>query len=292
MTRCLVTGYKGYIGNHLYTALKNKGYEVLGIDLDDENSGDIKDILTPGKRDKYLKFKPEVIFHLACWPRVAYSVENPLSTMINNVVSSSVVLDFAREARCKRVIYSSSSSVVGNGDGPESPYALQKLTSEIETTLYSKLYGIDTVCLRYFNVYSPDQKAGGAYATAVANWMEYIRQGKNPFITGDGEQRRDMLNVKDAVSANIFAMEHKGNFSGAVYDTGTGTNISLNEMRKIVEQYFPDIVFDYVEDRPGDVMETKAQPSSLKSIGWETEVNIVDGIHQCFKNLKEEIDGK
>ena len=94
------------------------------------------------------------------------------------------------------------------------------------------------------------------------------------------------------MSANIFAMEYKDNFSGAVYDTGTGTNISLNEMKKIVEQYFPDVIFDYVDDRPGDVMETKAQPSSLKSIGWETEVNIVDGIHQCFKNLKEEIDGK
>tara|TARA_Y100000592_G_C5458948_1_gene312932 strand:+ start:204 stop:1079 length:876 start_codon:yes stop_codon:yes gene_type:complete len=290
--KCLVTGHKGYIGGHLYSALKKKGHEVIGIDSTDPESGDIKDALAPDNRQKYIDFAPEVIFHLACWPRVAFSVENPLSTMINNVISSSVVLDFAKEAKSKRVIYSSSSSVVGNGNGPESPYALQKLTSEIETTLYSNLYGIDTVSLRYFNVYSPDQKAGGAYATAVANWMEYIRQGKNPFITGNGEQRRDMLNVKDAVSANIFAMEHEGKFSGAVYDTGTGTNISLNEMKKIVEQYFPNIVFDYVDDRPGDVMETKAQPSSLKSIGWETEVNIVEGIDQCFRNLKDELNGK
>jgi UDP-glucose 4-epimerase len=209
--------------------------------------------------------------------------------MMNNVLASSWVLHYAREVGARRVIYSSSSSVVGNGDGPESPYALQKLTSEIETTLYSKLYGLDTISLRYFNVYSPDQKAGGAYATAVSNWMEYIRQNKNPFITGTGDQRRDMLNVKDAVSANIFAMEQAGEFNGAVYDIGTGENISLNEMREIVHKHFPEVIFDYVEERPGDVFATKAQPNSLAAVGWNTQVDIVEGINECFRNLRKEL---
>jgi UDP-glucose 4-epimerase len=288
--RCLVTGHKGYIGSHLYTRLITDGHQVLGIDTEDENSGEISEVLSSSSRQKYLDFNPEIIFHLACWPRVAFSVENPLSTMMNNTLATSWVLDLAKEVKCKRFIYSSSSSVVGNGDGPESPYALQKLTSEIETTLYSKLYGIDTVSLRYFNVYSPDQKADGAYATAIANWMEYIRQGKDPFITGSGYQKRDMLNVRDVVAANIFAMEYGDEFTGGVYDTGTGTNISLNEMKEICHEYFPRVNFEYVYPRPGDVLETQAQPSSLFNLGWKTEVSIHDGIHECFKKLKDEIN--
>jgi nucleoside-diphosphate-sugar epimerase len=110
------------------------------------------------------------------------------------------------------------------------------MTSEIECRLYSELYGIDTVSLRYFNVYSPCQKDFGAYATAIANWMEHIRQNKNPFITGTGEQRRDMLNLEDAVSSNIFAMNRKEDFCGKYYDIGTGENISLNEIKNIVEK--------------------------------------------------------
>jgi len=289
--RCLVTGHKGYIGTHLYNTLMMRGHEIIGIDTEDENSGEISEILSGSSRQKYLDFNPEIIFHLACWPRVEFSVENPLSTMINNTLATSWILDLAREVECKRFVYSSSSSVVGNGDGPESPYALQKLTSEIETTLYAKLYGIDTVSLRYFNVYSPDQRADGAYATAVANWMEYIRQNKNPFITGTGYQKRDMLNVRDVVAANIFAMEYEGKFNGGVYDTGTGTNISLNEMKKICQEYFPEVHFEYVDGRPGDVFETQAQPSSLFKLGWKTDVNIRDGIHECFQKLKEDIHG-
>ena len=290
MTRCLVTGHKGYIGAHLYRALLEAGHEVLGIDSDDEDSGDIQEVLAPGNRSEYLDFSPEVIFHLACWPRVAFSVENPLSTMINNVISTSVILDFAKQAKVERVIYSSSSSVVGNGDGPESPYALQKLTSEIETVLYSKLYGIDTVCLRYFNVYSPDQSASGPYATAIANWMEFIRRGENPFITGAGEQRRDMLHVTDAVAANIFAMNREENFCGAVYDVGTGDNISLNEIKDIVLRYYSGIIFDYVDERPGDVMETRANTSELQKIGWSTRIPIKTGVSECFKTLREEYE--
>jgi len=288
--RCLVTGHRGYIGAHLYRTLLESGHEVMGIDSEDEESGSIQEVLAPGNRGDYLEFDPEVIFHLACWPRVEFSVENPLSSMINNVVASSVVLDFAREVGARRVIFSSSSAVVGNGNGPESPYALHKLTSEIENTLYSKLYNIDTVSLRYFNVYSPDQQAGGAYATAVANWMEYIRQSKNPFITGTGNQRRDMINVQDVVSANLFAMQYPKSFSGAVYDTGTGTNISLNEMKKIVEKHFPEIVFDYINERPGDVKETLASCDSLLSLGWEAKINITDGINECFNVLKEKLN--
>ena len=275
MSRCLVTGHKGYIGSRLFKKLEQLGHEVKGIDLVDGE--DILDGM-----DHLEDFKPDYIFNLACIPRVAYSVENPVHTMRNNVLLTSIVLDYAKRNNVKRVIYSGSSSVVGNGDGPTSPYALQKLTSELETKLYSQLYGLDTVTLRYFNVYSEDQEVTGPYATAVANWMHYIKNNKNPYITGDGEQRRDMLYVHDAVSANIFAMNYKESFNGRQFDVGTGDNISLNEMKEIVNEYHPNVTFDYIDPRPGDVLLTKAKTDSLKQLGWQVEMTIKNGIKHCF----------
>jgi UDP-glucose 4-epimerase len=224
---------------------------------------------------------------MACWPRVGYSVEFPVDTTENNVMAGSIVLNFARKVgSVKKVIYSSSSSIVGNGDGPESPYALQKYFTELETTLYSKLYGLDTVSLRYFNVYSKDQKASGPYSTAVCNWMQAIRDEVNPYITGDGEQRRDMVNVHDVVSANIFCMEYNDLFNGSVFDVGTGDNISLNEIKEIVEKFNPDVNFDYVADRPGDVLQTRANIQPLKDLGWSADIPIKDGISECFRGVK------
>ena len=213
MIRCLVTGHKGYIGSHLYEKLKQLGHVVQGIDLKELYGRDINSLQGLKEDDRgnfhpyFWNFRPEYIFHLACIPRVGYSIDEPVKSMKNNVIAGSNVLNFARKVGAKRVIYSSSSSISGNGYGPTNPYALQKMTTEIETKLYSELYGLDTVSLRYFNVYSKDQPADGPYATAISNWMKYIKNGKNPFITGEGDQRRDMLHVTDAVSANIFSME-------------------------------------------------------------------------------------
>ena len=265
----------------MYAKLISLGHSVVGIDYKKDDSWDILNGLERIEQHDF-----DYVFHLACIPRVAYSVEQPVHTMMNNILSTSIVLDFAKRKKVKRVIYSGSSSVIGNGDGPTSPYALQKLTSELETKLYSDLYGIDTVTLRYFNVYSPDQPADSPYATAVANWMRFIRDGNNPFITGDGEQRRDMAHRDDIVSANIFAMEHDGPLAGQHYDVGTGDNISLNEMKDIVNGHFPEVQFDYIEDRKGDVLLTKADMSPLKALGWEPKINIKEGISDCFKRLK------
>ena len=291
MSKCFVTGYKGYIGSRVYKELQAAGHEVMGIDLNINSK-----IIMPGDKDilegleQYEEFAPEYIFHLACIPRVGYSVEQPVHTMINNVISTSIVLDFARKVGAKRVIYSGSSSVIGNGNGPTNPYGLQKLVSELETKLYSELYGIDTVTLRYFNVYSPCQKASGPYATAIANFMEFIRQGKNPFITGNGEQRRDMSHLEDVVSANIFAMEHEGNFGGQYYDVGTGDNISLSEIKDIVLESFEDVEFDHITDRKGDVFLTKANMEPLRELGWCPKRNVREGIRECFQLLKKEVE--
>jgi UDP-glucose 4-epimerase len=300
MARCLVTGHRGYIGSKLYEKLIELGHEVVGVDI---KHGSVKS-LSPGHdilkvlkehddgkfHPHYWNFKPEYIFHLACIPRVAYSVEEPVKTMENNALTTSHVLNFARKVGAKRVIYSGSSSVNGNGKGPTSPYGLQKLISEMECKLYSDLYGLDTVSLRYFNVYSEDQEASGPYATAISNFMQHIRDGKNPFISGNGEQKRDMLYVHDAVAANIFAMNYENKFAGRNFDVGTGTNISLNEVKEIANNYFPEVMFEYVEERKGDVRVTCADNTALKDLGWKTEISVLQGIDNCFKQLKNELD--
>ena len=299
MARCLITGHRGYIGSRLYKRLKELGHEVQGIDIQPDEHGNPGHSMlrflqegTDGRfHPHYWNFKPEYVFHLACIPRVAYSVEEPVKTMKNNVLCTSNVLNFARKVGAKRVIYSGSSSVNGNGNGPTSPYGLQKLISELECKLYSELYGLDTVSLRYFNVYSEDQKATGPYATAISNFMQHIRDNKNPFISGDGEQRRDMLYVQDAVAANIFAMQYEDSFNGQNFDVGTGTNISLNEVKSIVNEHFPNVVFDHVEDRKGDVRVTCANTTPLAELGWRTEVSVQKGINSCYKKLKEKLNG-
>jgi len=279
----LVTGHKGYIGGNLLKRLQELGHNVMGIDL--KEGEDILD----GFQQKHYDFKPEVIFHLAAIPRVVYSIENPIEVMHNNVHSTSIVLEFAKQVGAM-VVYSSSSSVVGNGDGPESPYALSKYVGELETILYNKLYNIDTVALRYFNVYSVDQVADGPYATCVANWRRFIKEGMTPYITGDGEQRRDMAHVSDVVSANIFCMQNRSNAAllGKAFDVGTGNNISINEMKDTVRESLPNLKFDYVADRPGDVRLTKANIQPLLDLGWKPEVDISEGIKRCFSEFINE----
>ena len=292
MSKCLVTGHLGYIGSRVFEALVKQGHDVRGIDLKQSKyNGDILEDLghihtsqigLASVSGEYRDFKPEFIFHLAAIPRVPYSVEFPVEVLENNITSTLRVLEYARLSGAKRVIYSSSSSVVGNGNGPTSPYGASKLIPEILCKNYSDVYGVDTVSLRYFNVYSKDQEVDGPYATAIANFMHAVRQGHNPFITGDGEQRRDMLHVTDAVSANLFCMSHDLDFNGQSFDVATGSNISLNEVKEIINKYHPEVVFNYVGERTGDVRVTKADTEPLKKLGWTTRVGIKSGIEECF----------
>ena len=284
--KCLVTGHEGFIGSELYAELITQGHDVKGIDL--QSGQDVIEVLDP--ENTYQEFKdwiPDCIFHLACIPRVAYSVEEPLKTARNNILATSVVLAYAKKNNISRVVYSGSSSVVGNGDGPMSPYAMHKLASELECKIYSDLYNLDTVTLRYFNVYSEVKEDGNPYATAIAKWRHSIKNDVKPFITGDGEQRRDMAHLSDVVSANIFCMNYENNFKGSVFDVGTGSNISLNEIKEIILSLNPSIEFEYVDPRPGDVFETLAEMQNLKSIGWMPFINLKEGIKNCFKEFKK-----
>ena len=271
--KILVTGHKGYIGSHVSLELKNQNHEVYGIDLKDG-----EDILHCLPDDNF-----DYVFHLAACPRVDYSVKKPAYTMKQNVLVTSTLLEWAKDHGVKRVIFSSSAAVNGNGDGiPQSPYGLHKLVNEMECRLYSQLYGLDTVCLRYFNVYSEDQVYGGSYSTVVCAWLEMIKQGKPLRIDGDGEQTRDLIHVNDIVSANIFCMKYQGVFNGKWFNVGSGTSVSLNYIKRFIDQNY-DVIWKHMPERVGDIKESQADISELRRLGWEPKVTIEEGLEKCFK---------
>jgi UDP-glucose 4-epimerase len=270
--KILITGHKGYIGSKLFERLKNLGHHVDGIDL--KEGEDILHSL-PGE------CAYDFIFHMAALPRVEYSVINPSYTLMHNVLGTSKLLEWAAKGGAKRVIFSSSSAIYGDGSGPNSPYGLHKWMSEQECSLMTKLYDMDTVCLRYFNVYSKDQPFGGAYSTVISAWINMIKEGKPLRIDGDGEQTRDFIHVDDIVDANIFCMNYERSFGGSHYDVGTGQFISLNEIREIVQKYH-SVEWKFSPSRQGDVRHTCANTLPLATLGWKAKISIRDGINNSF----------
>jgi UDP-glucose 4-epimerase len=271
--KILVTGYKGYIGSHLFSELRRLEHDVHGIDLKDG-----EDILHCLPNEDF-----DYVFHFAAQPRVEFSVHHPSYTMKQNVLVTSTLLEWAKNHSVKRVIFSSSSAVNGDGDGvPKSPYGLHKLISEMECRLFSELYGLDTVCLRYFNAYSEDQDFGGSYSTAICAWMEMIRQGSPLRMDGDGEQTRDFVHVDDIVLANIHAMESDKLFSGKVYNVGSGTSVSMNYIRNFINKH-NNVEWNNVPSRKGDVRHTLAAISETEEdLSWKPTISIDEGLSRCF----------
>ena len=224
----------------------------------------------------------DYVFHFAALPRVGYSVEYPSYTFKQNAYATSVLLEWSRKHNVKRFIFSSSSAVTGLDGTPNSPYGLHKLISEQECKLYSDLYGLDTVCLRYFNVFSEDQEYGGSYSTVICAWSEMLKRNKPLRIDGDGEQTRDYIHVEDIVSAYLFCMNHEENFNGAHYDVGTGVSISLNDIKKIVDKYHK-VKWNNAAERKGDVKHTLAEINNLKKLGWSSKINSIEVIEAIFK---------
>ena len=271
--KILVTGHKGYIGSHLFKELKNKNYEVFGIDIKEGN-----DILHCLPDENF-----DCVFHLAALPRVEYSVENPFYTMKQNVLVTSKLLEWSKNHGVKTFIFSSSSALYGSGSGPKSPYGLHKLISEMECDLCQDLYGIKCVCLRYFNAYSEDQEFGGAYSTVVAAWMQMIKEGKPLRIDGDGEQSRDFIHVDDIVSANIWCMNNIGKINNLWYDVGYGETCTLNDIKMVVDKY-NTVEWLNGPSRPGDVKHTEIGSQRLQITGWQPKINLKSGLKNCFKS--------
>ena len=265
--KILITGHKGYIGSKLFNKMDNGINLVYGIDLKDG-----RDVLHHLPDTNY-----DYVFHLAAFPSVQQSVKHPSDTFKNNAYATSVLLEWAKKHNVKRVVFSSSAAAAD----VTSPYGLHKRISEQECRLYSQLYGLDTVCLRYHNVYSEDQIYGGSYSTAISAWMQMIREGRELRIDGDGEQTRDFVHVDDVVSANIFCMNQNKPFAGTVHDVASGVSCSLNSVREIINKNH-NVTWVENPERKGDIKHSHSDISGLLSLGWKPSVAIEDGLQRCF----------
>jgi len=307
--KSLVTGGAGFIGSHLVDRLLELGYEVIVID--DFSSGK-KENLEHHKNNPNLKIFAKnicdkeiedlfrdvsIVFHVAAIPRVQFSIEFPEKTNKANIDGTLNVLELAKKAGVKRFIYSASSSAYGNQEklplieimnpNPMSPYALQKLVGEYYCKLYNLLFNMETIGLRYFNIYGPRQDPSGGYACLIPKSINLILQEKSPEIYGDGEQTRDFTYVKDVVEANIFAATTNNEKSfGEIFNVGNNNNLSVNYVVKniigdknIKPKYKPPVI---------EPKNTLADISKIKNIlKWHPKFNFEEGIKETIDWFKK-----
>lgn len=308
MRKYIVTGGAGFIGSTLVDYLINDGHEVVVID--NLSSGKKENInpkarfvnidLAITKYDVRNHDSPSVlvkefegakaVFHLAALARVQPSIENPLEFNKANVDGTLNVLLAAKEAGVKRVVYSASSSAYGDVTifptpethplNPLSPYGLQKLIGEQYCKVFSICYGIETVCLRYFNVFGERQALEGAYCLVMGIFAQQLLNGEAMTITGTGEQRRDFTYVGDVLKANILASESSKVGNGEVINIGSGDNISINELADLLggdRAYVPA----RLESQQTLADNTKAQ----ELLGWKPTMSIEEWIPRYKKEL-------
>ena len=255
--KALVTGGAGFIGSHLVDLLLSKGCEVAVIDsLATGRRSQVPEravFLQGDVGDQQLLDKAlpgcDVVFHLAAVSSVQDSLDRPIEVHNTNLTATLALLEAAVRHKVPRFVFSSSAAVYGDTGGeparedmtpkPMSHYAVQKLASEHYCQVYHRLHGLETVCLRYFNVYGPRQRADSPYSGVIARFIEAARAGQPITIFGDGEQTRDFCDVKDVASANFLAAtQDTANHVGKVFNIGTGVSTSVNELARLVVSVF------------------------------------------------------
>jgi nucleoside-diphosphate-sugar epimerase len=302
MARYLVTGGAGFIGSNLVLALARAGERVRVVDdLSagfwenlDEPGGESVERVTGDIRDAALMAKAcesiEVVLHQAAIGSVPRSIENPVRTDQVNVGGTVQVLDAARRAGVRRVIFAASSAVYGDTPtlpkhesmppSPLSPYAVSKLAGEEYLRVFSNLYGIETLSLRYFNVFGPRQRPDGAYAAAIPRFLWAAIHGEPVTINGDGETTRDFCFVDNAVSANLLAAGSARRLAGEVVNIAAGRRISLNALVQEIGRVLgspPKVI--HGEPRPGDVRHSLADVSRAHELlGYEPRVGWEQGL--------------
>lgn len=312
MTNILVTGGAGFIGSHMADYYYNN--EDFVVVIDNLSSGSIENlmqIILCSRSNKFHlimddlgtadlvkileEYKIEVIHHFAARPRVGYSVNFPVESNEQNVSNTVRVLNAARKVGVRRVVYSASSSAYGNctvfptsekePTNPLSPYALQKLVGEEYCRLFSSLYGLDTVCLRYFNVFGSRSLADSQYSAVIPIFIEQIVFGKPVTIDGTGEQSRDFTYVSNVVHGNWLAATHKGKFHGETFNVACGDNITINGLVKELERLIGKSAnVLYREPRPGDAFKTQADVTRIKEVlGYQPVVSFDEGLNKTVE---------
>jgi UDP-glucose 4-epimerase len=303
--RILVTGGVGFIGSHIVDKLMEEDFAVTVIDnlrtgsLANINrqqnkknlnfvEGDIRDINLVKKTLKDV----EVVFHEAALANVTFSVKDPILTNQINVEGTLNLLKASCDLNVKRFIYASSAAVYGKTKSPQkkeddnlnptSPYGISKLAAEKYVQVFQKLYGIETVCLRYFNVYGPRQRVDvhGSYGGVISIFINRILKNMPPIINGDGEQTRDFVYIDDVIKANVLAMNSKKGV-GEVFNIATGKNISINQVAEILKHKMKreNLKNIHTEPRPTDIKHGYANISKAKKIlGYEPRFSIEEGL--------------
>ena len=289
--KSLVTGGAGFIGSNLVDKLLTMGHEVIVIDNQFSEAHDEFYWNFHGQnyrmdiRDYSLTRKlydgVDYVFHLAAEARIQPAIENPIEAVSINSVGTCTVLQCAREAGVKRVMYSSTSSGYGMNEPPNvetqpddclNPYSVSKVNGEKLCRMYTSLYGLETVCFRYFNVYGNRQPLKGQYAPVIGIFLRQLAAGEPLTIVGDGEQRRDFTHVDDVVNANIKAAlaNIDDKCFGQVYNVGTGLNHSINEIAAMIS----DNVI-HIPPRLGEAKISLANNTKLReTFDWEPTVKL------------------
>ena len=297
----VVVGGAGFIGSNIVDKLVEQNHEVVVIDnlstgkrenINPKVKLEYIDISDP-KQDKNMTEVmkgADSVFLLAAKARVQPSIEEPVEYEVNNTIGTLNVLKCASDAGVRRVVYSASSSAYGNTEklpsvesdpvNPLSPYGAQKYYGEVMCKMFSEVYGLETVSLRYFNIYGERQNVGGAYAMVIGIFVDQLLNGKPMTIRGDGEQRRDFTYVGDVVNANILASQSENVGNGEVINIGNGDNRSINDIADMIGG-------DRVNVDP--VIEPKAtladNSKAEKLLGWKPTQNIEDWVPGYKKEM-------
>jgi nucleoside-diphosphate-sugar epimerase len=309
MATYLVTGGAGFIGSSIAEALLAKGERVRIIDDFSTGrrsnvealkgdveviEGSIVDHATVTRAMKGV----EIVFHEAAIPSVARSVEDPQLSMSVGVMGTTVVLDAARHAKVRRLVFAASSSAYGDTPtlpkietmtpAPLSPYAVSKLTCENMLSVYARLHGIETLSLRYFNVFGPRQDPTSQYAAVIPNFITAALKHTRPTVYGDGEQTRDFCFIENTVEANLLAASTSKKLSGEVVNIACGERISLNQLLShISEESGFKLEAQYEPGRAGDVRDSLASIDAARAlIGYEPKIKVREGLRRTLAAFK------
>lgn len=309
MSRVIVTGGAGFIGSHLSDELARRDYQVIILDnLSKGRMSNIEPVLKNGGTEfvqgditnlpllRKLFSGADYVFHQAAIPSVLYSIENPRTSHNANITGTLNVLLAAKDKGIKKVVYASSSSVYGDTPtlpkvedmipNPLSPYAVTKLAGEYYCTVFQEIYGLNTVCLRYFNVYGPRQDPNSPYAAVISLFINNALAGKSPIIFGNGEQSRDFTYVKDVVEANILAVE--SNATG-IFNLGSSQRVTINHLAQLVIKLVGNSTIKpiYKDSRPGDITHSLADISKARDFGYYPKYSLEVGLKETIRCATE-----
>ena len=305
--KSIVTGGAGFIGSHIVDRLVNDGHEVIVID---DESANTHEEFYKNKKAEYVKYSvqdyydikdyfenTDYVFHLAAESRIQPCVKNPVIAYMANALGTCSVLQACKEAGVKRLVYSSTSAAYGLSNKPPlkenmipdclNPYSTSKVAGEELCKMFYRLYGVETVVLRYFNVYGDRQPTEGQYAPVIGLFQKQRDEQMPLTVVGDGQQTRDFTNVLDVVEANIAASKTENKKAlGQIFNIGAGKSISIMDLVEMIRS--EEGIYINLPERPGEARHSRADNSKAREIlGWEPKVNLEEWINESSSSVSD-----